>query len=177
MLCYLEKFGLKTIDRVAMNIRVGAITSPDNIKVGAAPSSLDYNALGKVTSIKNQGSCGCCWSFASTAMYESQLLFQNKGNFGLSEEASLQCTSFYADGGRVSDCSGGYFPDPLTFLARVGSLLRSDYPYISGNHGDSAGYSYTLNICNDTNRIMVGDGIIQLYSGANPAQIKNLLFT
>jgi C1A family cysteine protease len=176
MLCYLEKLGLKPIDRVAM-IRVGATTSPNDIKVGAVPSSLDYNAQGKVTSIKNQGSCGCCWSFASIAMYESVLLIKGLGGFGLSEEASLQCTSFYADGGRVSDCSGGYFPDPLTFLAKVGSLLRTNYPYISGTHGDSAGYYHTPNICNDSNRIMVGNGTIQLFSGASPAQIKNLLFT
>ena len=105
--------------------------------------------MGKVTSIKNQANCGCCWSFASTAVYESQLLIHNKSSYGLSEEANLQCTSFYAPGGRASDCSGGYFDDPLTFLANVGSLLRSEYPYISGTYGANYGFFHTPGICSE----------------------------
>lgn len=134
-------------------------------KVGGTSlaSSLDYNALGKVTSIKNQGSCGCCWSFASTAMYESQLLIRGY-SYGLSEEASLECTKFYSPGNRVSDCSGGYFVDPLTFLGDVGSVLRSNYPYIAGSYGSGAGYPYTPGICNETNRIMVGSGTSAVYT-------------
>ena len=66
-------------------------TFPETI-VGATsllPSSLDYYAMGKVTSIKNQANCGCCWSFASTAVYESQLLIHYKSSYGLSDEANL----------------------------------------------------------------------------------------
>ncbi len=41
------------------------------IKVGAtrvgAPTSLDWRTKNVVTSIKDQGSCGCCWAFAACA--------------------------------------------------------------------------------------------------------------
>lgn len=146
-------------------------------KVAAStpPTSLNYVTSGKVTSVKNQGSCGCCWSFASIAMYESKLLIQGFPSYGLSEQASLECTSNYAPGKRVSDCSGGYFVDPLTYLAKVGSVLRSNYPYISGAYGSGAGYPYTPGICNETQRIMLGAGAATTYGPLTRTQVKTLL--
>lgn len=41
------------------------------------PLSVDWRTQGtggKVTSIKNQGTCGCCWAFTTTALYESFLM-------------------------------------------------------------------------------------------------------
>lgn len=47
--------------------------------VGAViPTSLDYRAQGKVSSIKNQGSCGCCWSFTTVGLYESFLMYKGE---------------------------------------------------------------------------------------------------
>lgn len=109
-------------------------------------------------------------------MYESQLLIRGY-SYGLSEEASLECTKFYSPGNRVSDCSGGYFKDPLIFLGAVGSVLRSNYPYIAGSYGSGEGYPYTPGICNETNRIMLGSGTAAVYSSMTQTQLKNLLVT
>ena len=113
------------------------------------PTTLDYrnyNGQDYVSAVENQASCGCCWSFAATAAYESHLRMSGH-EYDLSEEAALECTTGYAPNYRVSDCSGGYFSDPLYFLGQVGNVLASDYPYISGNHGTGAGFSITPNIC------------------------------
>lgn len=128
--------------------------------------------------MKNQGSCGCCWSFAATAAYES-LLKLNGFSYDLSAEAALECTSAYAPGKRKSDCSGGYFVDPLTFLAQVGSVLDSTYPYVAGNYGSSAGYPSTPGICTERNRIFLGAGTAQIISSASitALQIKTALVT
>ncbi len=108
-------------------------------------------------------------------MYESQLLKRGY-SYGLSEQASLECTKFYSPGNRVSDCSGGYFKDPLLFLAAVGSVLRSNYPYISGSYGSGAGYPYTPGICNETSRIMLGNGTAVVYSNLTQVQLKTVLY-
>ncbi len=39
------------------------------VKVGVNAASLNWNTLGKVTSVKDQGECGSCWAFTSVALY------------------------------------------------------------------------------------------------------------
>lgn len=80
--------GLRPVDTTS--IQSSQTDAVKAIKVGdvAPPASLNYDSLGKVTSIRNQGFCGSCWAFASVAYYESQLLIRGF-NYELSDEASL----------------------------------------------------------------------------------------
>lgn len=81
----------------------------------------------------------------------------------------------------MSDCSGGYFPDPFYFLAKVGSVLRTTYPYLASNYGSGAGFPTTPGICSEQNRIFLGNGTVSLYAplissgGLTPSQIKSIL--
>ena len=52
-------------------------TPPAKVSSGM-PLSLDWRAKGRVTSIKNQGSCGSCWSFATAAYAESKLIIEGR---------------------------------------------------------------------------------------------------
>jgi hypothetical protein len=71
--------------------------------------------------VKNQGSCGSCWSFASTALAEN-LGFQTD----LSEQELVSCVS-------GSSCSGGSYADALNYLAQNGCVGESCFPYINSN--------------------------------------------
>ena len=70
----------------------------------ASPISFDWRSLGKVTSIKSQGNCGSCWSFSSTAQYESLIAIATNGTlYDLAEQFGLQCERTSSSG-----CGGGY---------------------------------------------------------------------
>ena len=67
------------------------------------PYILNWADRKVVTSVKNQGNCGTCWSFATIAMAESSLILKGYAdeNIDLSEQYLLDCTL-------RSTCSGGY---------------------------------------------------------------------
>ena len=75
----------------------------------------------------------------------------------------------------MSDCSGGYFEDPLYYYGRVGGVLRSTYPYLASSYGSGAGAPLTNGICNHEDRIYIGKGTVKVYGGLSRTQIKSLL--
>jgi C1A family cysteine protease len=95
-------------------------------------------------------------------------------NLGLSEQASLECTYLYAVRKRPSNCTAGYITDAMDYLALVGGVLRSNYPYTAGSI--SSGFPpSTPGICSETNRIYLGNGTTKLYDTLTTAQLKQLL--
>lgn len=66
---------------------------------------------GKVTSVKNQGSCGSCTAFAAAACAESHLIIKEKytnTTIDLSDQLILDCTD--------TTCDGGYTEDTMAYL-------------------------------------------------------------
>lgn len=65
-----------------------------------------------IHSVRNQASCGSCWSFSATGMLEDRLCIQSDGevNLRLSPEDMISCD--YNNGG----CNGGMLSGTIAYL-------------------------------------------------------------
>ena len=52
----------------------------------ALPDRFDWRDSGKVSSVKNQKSCGTCWDFGATAVLESAVLIGESVEYDFSEQ-------------------------------------------------------------------------------------------
>ncbi len=104
------------------------------------PASFDWstggsfdNAQSYITPVKNQGSCGSCWAFATTAALESYTLIKGGdstcvlGACDLSEQMLLTCS------GAGSCAYGGYIDAASTYIRDTGLPSESCYPYNPGS--------------------------------------------
>ena len=79
------------------------------IKVSSEiPVSKNWASEGKITSIKNQGSCGTCWSFAVAAAIQSSMILKGQArNFISFDEPDLS-QQFFLTCADQGTCKGGY---------------------------------------------------------------------
>lgn len=91
-------------------------------------SSVDWS--GKLPGIKNQGSCGSCWTFGANAALEYQINKDRTGTMkSLSEEQLLDCTYTDDDG-----CNGGWPTACYDWVESNGGIASTvDYPYVGSD--------------------------------------------
>ena len=86
---------------------------------GILPAALDwrdYNGASYVTTVKEQASCGACWSFAPTAALESNILISRNTpgvELDLSEQTLLSCNG-------MGTCYGGWIDLASDFIRDIG---------------------------------------------------------
>jgi len=92
----------------------------------AIPTSVDWIAKGQVTAVKDQGSCGSCWSFGAMGALESHYKQESGVLRAFSEQDVLDCT--YPSG---NGCNGGLEWDAINGIKSRGNELfsQSDYAY------------------------------------------------
>ena len=99
--------------------------NPHIVKVSnAAPASWDWRDKGYVSAVKDQGSCGSCWAFATVANLEG-LYYKGKGKMvTMSEQMLVDCDTY------DSACNGGLMEYAFTWLQENGGIMTdTDYPY------------------------------------------------
>jgi C1A family cysteine protease len=96
-----------------------------------APVSLDWRKKNAVTSVKDQGQCGSCWTFSSTGASEGAWAIATGQLTDLSEEQLVECATGIQYGSH--GCSGGQMEGAFKYLIQNGQCALSAYPYTSGS--------------------------------------------
>ena len=87
--------------------------------------SIDWRDNHKVTTVKNQGSCGDCWAFSSVGAVESAWAIKNNVLFNLSQQELLDCSSMN------KGCKGGSMDLAFKYIMNNGLCTNLSYPYIA----------------------------------------------
>jgi cathepsin F len=114
------------------------------------PDSFDWRSQGVIKFIKNQGSCGSCWSFSATANIEARYYLKYGIYENFSEQQLINCDS------NSNGCNGGKAGNAFYYLRynSNGFVRESQLPYV--------GYQ---NICSISNLSPVAQVTAWAFSG------------
>jgi cathepsin L len=90
-------------------------------------AAVDWRSKGAVNAVQNQGSCGSCWAFSTTAAMEGNHKIKSGKLLKLAESQLVDCDT--GDGG----CNGGLEWNAMKYLKTHPQELESDYPYAPRN--------------------------------------------
>ncbi len=103
---------------------------------GQPPAAYDAMALGYVTPVRNQGSCGSCWIFAATTDFESDVLINNASVNNLSlnySEQEVGDCNIWSQAGGYNFCNGGNAYMTTNYFTKKGASDEACHPYNATN--------------------------------------------
>ncbi|KAF6216712.1 hypothetical protein GE061_001059 [Apolygus lucorum] len=103
--------------------------SEDELKAAPLPINFDWRIHGAVNPVKNQASCGSCWSFGTTGTLEGAYFLKTGKLISLSEQALMDCSWGFGNNG----CNGGNDFTSYQWIMKHGGIpLEEEYgPYES----------------------------------------------
>jgi KDEL-tailed cysteine endopeptidase len=91
------------------------------------PYSVDWRAKNAVTSVKDQGQCGSCWTFSATGAVEGIWAITKGQLVDFSEQQLVDCATGISYGSH--GCSGGQMEGAFKYIIEHGQCSLTSYPY------------------------------------------------
>ena len=123
---------------------------------GKLPETVDWRDAGIVSPVKNQGHCGSCWAFASTAVVESHVALATDKLYSLSPQQLVACAPNDDHCGGVGGCMGSIPELAYDYIIEAGGMAEEwSWPYFSYT-GQTNGTCMDLDPSPNTNPIKAG---------------------
>ena len=95
---------------------------------------VDWVAAGAVTPVKNQKSCGSCWTFSATGALEGEHFIKTGNLVSFSEQLLIDCVY------KRNGCWGGLQEDAFNYLETHYAETEDAYPYKFGTDRQDCQY-------------------------------------
>jgi len=119
------------------------------------PDEIDWVAKGGVSSVKNQGHCGSCWTFSAAGALEGAMVAAGRELVELSEQELVSCDTGLLGG---HGCNGGNPAQAFGWVKRHGICSAADFPYVCADPKSDSCTNATCSKC--ATPVLKGSGLV-----------------